>query len=64
MHIIIDHSKCTGHGLCEAEAPEVFQVQDDGSLRLLTEYPTESERAGVEAAVEACPTQALRIVED
>jgi len=64
MRVVVDHSKCTGLGMCEAEAPDVFEVQEDGSLLLLKEFPDDAERSEVEAAVEGCPTEALRIVED
>jgi ferredoxin len=50
--------------MCEAEAPDVFEVGDDGSLQILDESPGEEKRAELEAAVEACPTEALSIAED
>jgi ferredoxin len=37
MRIVVDHDRCTGLGMCEAEAPELFEVQDDGSLSVLDE---------------------------
>jgi ferredoxin len=64
MRIVVDHKKCTGLGMCEAEAPGLFEVEEDGSLRLLKEHPSPEERAEAEAAVESCPTEALRIEED
>jgi ferredoxin len=64
MRIVVDYDKCTGLGMCEAEAPELFEVQDDGSLTVLNEKPSEEHRAECEAAVEACPTEALSLVED
>jgi ferredoxin len=64
MRIVIDHKKCTGLGMCEAEAPDLFEVQEDGSLLVLIEMPGQDKRAELEAAVESCPTEALSIVED
>jgi ferredoxin len=64
MRIILDESKCDGLGMCEAEAPELFEVQDDGSLIILDLSPDEHRRDEVEAACDACPTQALSIAED
>jgi len=64
MRIVVDYAKCTGLGMCEAEAPDMFEVQDDGSLIVLNETPSEEQRAEAEAAVESCPTDALSIVED
>lgn len=64
MRIVVDHKKCTGLGMCEAEAPDLFEVQDDGSLVVLQERPGSDARSELEAAVASCPTEALRIVED
>ncbi|HEY9417521.1 MAG TPA: ferredoxin [Pseudonocardia sp.] len=64
MRIVVDYARCTGLGMCEAEAPDMFEVQDDGSLIVLNETPSEEQRAEAEAAVESCPTDALSIVED
>jgi ferredoxin len=62
MRIVLDLSKCTGLGMCEAEAPDLFQVEDDGSLAILVEEPTAEQRERAEAACEACPTEALSLV--
>lgn len=64
MRLVIDYGKCTGLGMCEAEAPDVFEIQDDGSLLCLDPTPSEDLRAEVEAACASCPTEALAIVED
>lgn len=64
MRLVIDYDKCTGLGLCEAEAPDVFEIQDDGTLLCLDPNPPDELRAEVEAACSTCPTEALRIVED
>jgi ferredoxin len=64
MRIILDKSKCDGLGMCEAEAPELFEVQDDGSLIVLDLCPDDDRRDEVEAACDACPTQALSIAAD
>jgi ferredoxin len=64
MRIVIDHNKCTGLGMCEAEAPDLFEVQEDGSLRVLNFRPVSDQRELLEAAVDSCPTAALSIVED
>ena len=64
MRLVIDHTKCSGTALCEAEAPDLFEVRDDGSLIQLVERPGEDRRAAAEAAVATCPYLALTIVED
>lgn len=64
MRIVVDREKCSGLGMCEAEADDLFEVQDDGSLVILNETPDEDRREAAEAAVSACPTEALSIAED
>lgn len=64
MKLTVDFERCTGLGMCEAAAPEFFEIQDDGSLQLLAEYADPERRAEIEAAVAGCPTEAIKIVED
>jgi ferredoxin len=61
MRITIDTDKCTGHGVCESLAPEIFEVGDEGIVHLLTESLTENMRSSLEEAVAECPTQALSL---
>ncbi len=62
--IEVDRDLCQGHGVCESEAPAVFEVSKDAVLTVLQEAPGNGHRAAVEAAVKHCPTHALTIVED
>ncbi len=61
MRIVLDEGKCSSLGMCEAVAPDLFEVRDDGALHVLEPEPAEDRRAQVEEAVAACPTAALRI---
>lgn len=64
MRIEVDRTRCTALAMCEAEAPDLFEVRDDGWLDVLDERPPEEQREELERAVRSCPTEALRIVED
>jgi sterol 14-demethylase len=64
VRIHVDRDLCQGHGVCQSEAPAVFEVSKDGVLTVLQASPPESERPAVDAAVKYCPTHALTIVED
>ncbi|KAA9166011.1 ferredoxin [Amycolatopsis acidicola] len=64
MKITVDRVKCTGLGICESLAPDVFEVNDAGDLELKTEHVSEGLLADVEAAVAGCPTEALRLEKD
>jgi ferredoxin len=61
MRIDVNTGRCTGHGVCQLAAPEVFEVGDDAVVRLLTENPGEALRSAIEEAVAECPEQALRL---
>lgn len=47
--------------MCEAAAPDVFEVAADGNLVLLQTTVDEDRRDELEQAVDACPTQALSL---
>ena len=61
--VVVDRDLCQGHGVCESEAPAVFEVPKR-EVVVLAERPGDDQRAAVEAAVKFCPTHALSIVED
>ncbi len=61
MKVTVDLSICDLHGLCVDNAPEVFQIGDDGNLKLLQDSPPEELRAKVEKAARECPTGAITV---
>ena len=61
MKIIVDRDRCSSIGLCEATAPDIFQIGPDGALSILMEDISEDRRTDLEQACENCPTQALSI---
>ncbi len=69
IRIEVDRVLCQGHGVCESEAPAVFEVgRVEGSsshqVIVIDESPAEDLRGGIDLAVKYCPTHALKIVED
>ncbi|WIX75233.1 ferredoxin [Amycolatopsis carbonis] len=61
MKIVVDRARCTGLGICESFAPEVFEVDDNGDLVLSSETVPDGLESEVEQAVTGCPTEALRL---
>jgi ferredoxin len=59
----VDRDRCVGSGTCEALAPDVFEIDDDGVLTVLRPEPADGELAGVRDAVRQCPTHALSLAE-
>lgn len=60
--IEVDYDLCKGHGTCMGEAPELFQVDEEGRLTVLKDRPDESQIEKARAAAKYCPTQAIRVV--
>ena len=61
MRVVVDYNLCESQALCMDFAPTVFEVRDDDINYVLNEHPGEELRASVEAAVRACPKQAIKI---
>lgn len=61
MKIVVDYARCTGLGICEAFAPENFEVDDNGDLVVLNNTVDAARLDAVQQAVEGCPTEALRL---
>jgi ferredoxin len=61
--IEVDRDRCVGSGTCEALAPDIFEVGDDGVLVVLRPEPGEDELSDVRDAVRACPTRALTLLD-
>lgn len=62
--IVVDMDLCQGHGVCESEAPDLFEVDGDHKVRVLDDTPDESQRSALELAVKYCPTHALSVIEE
>jgi ferredoxin len=56
--VTIDRSLCNGYGVCEALAPDVFELGEDGLAVLRTGV---SENEAVREACESCPMGAIAI---
>ena len=56
--ISIDQSLCNGYGVCEALAPDVFELGDDGLATLRTSL---SDDEAVSEACDSCPMGAISI---
>ncbi len=60
MRVLVDRERCIGSGACEALAPDVFEVGDDGIVAVLRpEADDPASETAVRDAVQQCPTQAL-----
>jgi ferredoxin len=64
MKVKVDFDLCESNALCEAIAPDVFQLDDDDFLEVLDDEVTDENRDRIERAVASCPRAAISIVED
>ena len=60
--ISVDRERCLGSGLCIVYAPRTF-AHDDETKAVVVDANGDPVEA-IRNAVEACPTRALRVVED
>ncbi|HEX7036867.1 MAG TPA: ferredoxin [Pseudomonadales bacterium] len=63
MRAICDLKLCQGHGRCEAMAPEIYKLDDNGYLALeVIEIPPGLEEQA-RLGADSCPEQVIRIEE-
>jgi ferredoxin len=63
MRVVVDLDKCTGHGICESIADDVFEVRDEGTVLIHENDRPKSDRERIQQAVTQCPAAALRLVD-
>jgi ferredoxin len=63
VRLEVDVDKCTGHGICESIADDVFEVQDDGLLIIDHDKAAISDRDLLQEVVIQCPAAALRLAD-
>lgn len=64
MRVRVDFDLCESNALCEALAPEVFEIDDDDHLQLKKERLGEGDLDAVRRAVAACPKAAISLEDD
>ncbi len=64
LRVIADRGACCGYGVCAEICPEIYQVDDIGVVKLLTDIVPEGLRIKATEAASACPQNALRVVEE
>ena len=64
MKVVVDNSKCQGHGRCYELSPEVFAPDDDGYVVLNIEgdIPADLQQKA-RTAVLNCPENALSVAD-
>ena len=60
MKVSVDDTLCQGHGQCNLVCPEVFQFDEQGFARIVSENIPSRLAADVERAVGNCPERAIQ----
>jgi ferredoxin len=63
MKVHVDDNLCEANAVCAGLVPEVFEVDDDDNLHILTPDIPAALVDGVRHAVRRCPRTALRLDE-
>lgn len=63
VRVSVDHGLCRHFALCQAHAPRVFRLLEDGTLRY-ARNPDPDQADHVAAAARACPMRAVRVVDE
>jgi len=63
MRAMVDPLVCEGHALCMSHAPAIFDMGADEHAYVTGTEITAELMPGVRAAIEACPTQAISIMD-
>jgi len=59
----VDREACQGHALCMREAPEIFDIDDEGLAFTLVDVVPSDQLEAAQAAERACPEMAITLTE-
>ncbi|SDN11616.1 ferredoxin [Allokutzneria albata] len=60
LRVSVDNQRCRRYGICQAEAPQVFELVTDGRLQY-NRTPAPEQAGNAQAAARACPMQAIQL---
>jgi ferredoxin len=63
VRAVVDPLVCEGHALCLSHAPAIFDMGADERAYVTGAEITAELMPGLRAAIEACPTQAIRLAD-
>jgi ferredoxin len=63
LTVLVDWNLCESNGVCMKQAPEIFQLSENGELQILNEHPGADLRDHLESAIKRCPRGAISLQE-
>lgn len=64
MKVHVDEQLCTGHAMCHLSGPDVYVLDDEGFNRTPDQEVAPGLEVQARRGAEACPEQAILIIED
>lgn len=61
--VVVDFGLCESNGICMGIIPEVFDLDDEDFLHVLSDEVTPETEQQIKEAVRQCPRQAIAIVD-
>ncbi len=61
MKVTVDESLCSGCGVCEEMAPDVFEMNDSGVVVAKVNPVPEDLQASAQEAADGCPSGAITV---
>ena len=61
--IQLNLAACEGHGLCAQVAPDVYEVDDEGYVRVRASDITPDLRAAAASGARVCPVAAITVLD-
>ena len=62
--VVVDFGLCESNAVCMGIIPEVFHLDDDDYLHVLSDEVTPENEHQIREAVRQCPRQAISIAEE
>ena len=62
MKITVERDKCIGAGQCMLNAPELFDQDEEGTVVVLDEHPTDEQESAACNAEHACPARVITLI--
>ena len=63
MKVSVDYDSCEANAVCVGIIPEVFDLDDEDNLHLLSDEVTPENEDRIRQAVASCPKAALKLVD-
>jgi ferredoxin len=64
MKIVINRAVCSGHARCNAAAPELFELNDEGYVASDGFDVRPGDEAAARRGARACPERAIKVIDD